>query len=184
MPAEAIPSSADPRQDEPDAVSLLEIARARKGPYFYIIDARLRVLFEHVEPAFAAREQRLPADVAATASRLLDASAYGAGSAVALLERDLVLRLMRLGAEGEPHYALFLEPYQVRDLLSTAAKRYGFTARENDVMGLVLRGMSTSQIAARLHISETTVQQHVKNVGAKIGVPTRKAIVGAILGSR
>jgi DNA-binding CsgD family transcriptional regulator len=105
-------------------------------------------------------------------------------STVALLQQDMVLRLVRLDGEGEPRYALFLEPYQVRDLVSTAAKRYGLTAREADVMGLVLRGKSTFHIAEHLHISDTTVQQHVKNIGAKIGVPTRKAIVGAILGNR
>ncbi|MBS1691386.1 MAG: HD domain-containing protein [Actinobacteria bacterium] len=49
----------------------------------------------------------------------------------------------------------------------------GLTAREVEVLGLVARGASNKEIAARLVISTKTVRNHVERAYAKIGVSNR-----------
>ena len=51
----------------------------------------------------------------------------------------------------------------------------GLTSREVDVVGLLARGLQTKQIASALGISPKTVDRHVQNAYAKIGVSTRAA---------
>jgi DNA-binding NarL/FixJ family response regulator len=47
------------------------------------------------------------------------------------------------------------------------------TAREHDVFRLLVRGMSNAEIAAALHLSDTTVKTHVTHVLQKLGVRDR-----------
>lgn len=47
------------------------------------------------------------------------------------------------------------------------------TAREDQVLALVAAGLPNRQIAADLHISETTVKTHLGNLFAKIGAVSR-----------
>ena len=51
----------------------------------------------------------------------------------------------------------------------------GLTDREAEVLGLLASGLQTKQIGQRLGISPKTVDQHIQNLYAKIGVSTRAA---------
>ncbi|HVU61638.1 MAG TPA: HD domain-containing phosphohydrolase [Mycobacteriales bacterium] len=51
----------------------------------------------------------------------------------------------------------------------------GLTAREAEVLGLLARGLTTRQIAARLVISPKTADHHIQSIYSKIGSSTRGA---------
>ena len=56
----------------------------------------------------------------------------------------------------------------------------GLTAREQQLLELLARGLDNHQIAAHLEVSEKTVRNHVSSVFAKLGVESRaQAIVRA-----
>ena len=158
---------------------LLDIVRARKPLDFYIVDDQLHVHLRRGDNT-AAGADRLPPDIHRAARELLDSGP--SDTAVAPVRRDLALRMLRVHSGAGKRYALFLEPYHGRDFVLAAVKRYVLTLREGTVLDLILRGTSTGDIAQRLGITEGTVHQHVKNLGAKIGVTKRNAIVATVLG--
>lgn len=59
---------------------------------------------------------------------------------------------------------------------------YALTGREHDVLALIGTGLNNSEIAARLHLSLSTVKTHVTNVLAKTG--SRDRVQVAILAIR
>jgi PAS domain S-box-containing protein len=56
---------------------------------------------------------------------------------------------------------------------SVAAKRFDLTKSEQEVLALILEGMSNRQVAERLLISPSTVKFHVGNILNKLGVTNR-----------
>ncbi|HEU5430704.1 MAG TPA: response regulator transcription factor, partial [Thermomicrobiales bacterium] len=55
----------------------------------------------------------------------------------------------------------------------SAAAAAGLTAREQDVLRLLVAGRSNAEIAAKLFISPRTATTHVSNLYAKLGVASR-----------
>jgi DNA-binding NarL/FixJ family response regulator len=49
------------------------------------------------------------------------------------------------------------------------------TAREREVLRLLVEGLSDKEIAAALGIARATVSDHVSAIRAKLGVPSRAA---------
>lgn len=86
------------------------------------------------------------------------------------------------GPPGEDRIAVVLEPTEVHATAPLMLAAYGLSRREAEVATLVLRGTSTREIADALHISGHTVQDHLKAVFDKIGVRSRRDLVGRLLG--
>jgi DNA-binding NarL/FixJ family response regulator len=51
------------------------------------------------------------------------------------------------------------------------------TAREGDVLALVVEGLTARQIATRLVLSPRTVENHIQRVLRRLGVPNRASLV-------
>ncbi|MGW2826284.1 response regulator [Streptomyces sp. NPDC001443] len=80
------------------------------------------------------------------------------------ITRRLVQRFARHGGETAALH---------RDLAA-------LTPRELEVLGLLARGLSNAELAARLHLAEATVKTHVARILAKLGLRDRvQAVIAA-----
>ena len=77
---------------------------------------------------------------------------------------------------GEGRTAVSLESSAPHDLTALALEAYALSAREREVVELVLLGYSTAEIARRLFLSPYTVQDHLKAVFDKTGVRSRREL--------
>jgi DNA-binding NarL/FixJ family response regulator len=107
-------------------------------------------------------------------------------------EPRLVRKLLDLGAHGyivknatrEELVAAVRTVHRVEDRVvlsvsrSTAdrlegSKKNALSAREFEILLLIARAMSNSEISSYLHISNGTVKRHLTNIYAKLGVSSR-----------
>jgi len=61
-------------------------------------------------------------------------------------------------------------------------QKYGISSREAEVLTLILGGMSTTAMAEALHISESTVKTHVKNILRKTDTASRNVLMALYMG--
>lgn len=127
----------------------------------------------------------LPLELLAVAARLRAAAATTVRSPRLRVRtragRWAVLHASWLGAERPRTIAVIIEqagPAEVAPLLMAA---YGFSKQERTITGLVCQGLSTNEIAARLHVTTNTVQDHLKSIFTKADVHSRRELVATIL---
>jgi len=107
------------------------------------------------------------------------------------------LELVRLGVSGIVHKQhspeelqrsimevaggkVFIEQRYLQSLVEAAAQpisRPRLTAREREVMRLLLEGLTNKEIGAELHVSESAVKASLQQLFAKTGVRTRSQLV-------
>lgn len=102
-----------------------------------------------------------------------------AGASTYLLKDMLSDDLMRVIREVHAGQHALLPDVQVR--LDERATRPSLTPREVQVTELIGRGLRNKQIASELHISEETVQVHVKSILTKLSVNDRTAAVNVAM---
>jgi DNA-binding CsgD family transcriptional regulator len=79
---------------------------------------------------------------------------------------------------GDADVAVVLQPAAVHQLLETVAACNKLTARESEVLGLLVHGLAGKQIARQLAISLFTVNEHLGSLYRKCGVPGRDELLG------
>jgi DNA-binding CsgD family transcriptional regulator len=70
-------------------------------------------------------------------------------------------------------WSVVLEPARPAEVLPLVCQAHGLTAREQEVLGLMLRGSTDADVAAKLVISDHTAKEHAKAVLRKMGARTR-----------
>jgi DNA-binding NarL/FixJ family response regulator len=73
--------------------------------------------------------------------------------------------------------AVVIEPAKASEVAPLIVDAYELTPREVDVTRALARGLTTNEIAAELHLSRYTVQDHLKAVYEKAGVSSRGELV-------
>jgi DNA-binding CsgD family transcriptional regulator len=97
---------------------------------------------------------------------------------------DLIVRVVPVERGTRFAIALILEPYAHRAPLGEAIRRFRLTNRELEVIALLFSGLSAQEVAQRLAISDTTVNDHVKRLLAKTGSSNRTEMAAKLLGWR
>jgi predicted ATPase/DNA-binding CsgD family transcriptional regulator len=95
------------------------------------------------------------------------AEAWAAGRALPL--HDAVAEALQASVDASGQSSSSMIP--------AAVGRYGLTAREVEVMRLIVDGCSNPAIAAALYISRRTAQTHVQHIFTKLGVNSRAEAV-------
>jgi DNA-binding CsgD family transcriptional regulator len=97
------------------------------------------------------------------------------------LARLMHARRMLAGVGAVPyleHLDARLAEAGVRSASRSAGPAMALTEREADVVALVSKGMTNAEIAADLYVSVNTVEYHLRNVFAKLGVRSRRELRG------
>ncbi len=88
--------------------------------------------------------------------------------------------VLRQAGDAAAKVAVVLEPADRAELVPLLLALHGLTDREREVAELLVSGLSTDEVAARLVISRHTVRDHVKSIFAKVGVTSRPELTAAL----
>jgi DNA-binding CsgD family transcriptional regulator len=92
----------------------------------------------------------------------------------------LIVRGSLLGDGPESPVAVMLEAARPAEMAPLMVDVYGFTDSERRVTELVAQGLSTRQIAERLHLSSYTVQDHLKSIFTKSSTGSRGDLIARL----
>lgn len=173
-------------------------ARERQGPVVLILSPELEVRAQSADTAAYLRDL-IPPD---GDDPPIPAGAYNVGA-------QLIAR--ELGVDGHPprarvclrpgtwlslnaarmtgpdpagaDIAVTIEPASAADRTDLFSRSHGLSRRETEVVAALSGGADTRQVAARLFVSENTVQDHLKSIFMKTLTSSRRELLARATGS-
>jgi DNA-binding CsgD family transcriptional regulator len=94
----------------------------------------------------------------------------------------LVVRTRPLNGPAGLFIGVTIERSRPSRSLASAASRFGISPREVQVLALLLDGLDLAEVAERLHITSSTVQDHIKRLLTKTESHNRAEMAAKILG--
>ncbi|MGY0236148.1 helix-turn-helix transcriptional regulator [Longispora urticae] len=91
----------------------------------------------------------------------------------------LTLRAARIGGRD---IAVTIEETAPADRVPLFCRVHGLSAREAELVGHLVGGADTREVARRMFLSEHTVQDHLKSVFARTGAHNRRELLARALG--
>jgi DNA-binding NarL/FixJ family response regulator len=95
------------------------------------------------------------------------------------VDAERLRRVVRAAADREATVPRSMVLDLLGELRTTVPGDERLTAREAQILGMLRRGHSTSEIASRLAISPVTVRRHISELVRKVGVTDRAGLVPA-----
>jgi DNA-binding CsgD family transcriptional regulator len=83
--------------------------------------------------------------------------------------------------QGHDAVAVIIQQATADQIAPVVMSAYGLTEQERTISGLVFHGLSTQAISEKLHITQHTVQDHLKSIFDKTGVRSRRELVATVL---
>jgi DNA-binding CsgD family transcriptional regulator len=134
---------------------------------------------------------------AAAGAQPVPAAAYNVAAQLLAVEHDVddnppsarvhlagglwvTLRAARLDADS---IAVTIEETTASDRLELFCACFGLSAREAELIGHLATGGNTRELAARMYVSEHTIQDHLKSIFAKTSSHNRRGLLSRALGT-
>jgi DNA-binding CsgD family transcriptional regulator len=167
--AEAIDRSALSRRN-------IGIAKRREPSRFVICDASMRVVFATAGLDHAA----LFKDGLESIQPMCRESVLSKATIFHNYDDETILRIVPLDGQQFACVAIFVDIFGRRGSIFKAAKQFGLTKRESEVLQMLIQSKSSSEIAESLCVAESTVADHVKSIMRKAGTSKRAALVSKV----
>lgn len=95
--------------------------------------------------------------------------------------RWAILHASWMPSQGRDAVAVIIQEATADQTAPVVMSAYGLTEQERTISGLVFHGLSTRAISESLHVTQHTVQDHLKSIFDKTGVRSRRELVATVL---
>ena len=193
LAATARPIAESLRRSQARTFAMTSASAARGGPVVLVLSPDLEVRAQTTDTDEYLRalvppgvdRQPIPAGAYNVAAQLLSVEAgidahrpsarvhLSAGVWVTLR----AARMARASTGVDPDIAVTIETTVAAERVTLFARGCALSAREQELLGHLVGGADTHQIAERMFLSDNTVQDHLKSIFAKTGTRSRRGLI-------
>ncbi|MGB9377238.1 MAG: helix-turn-helix transcriptional regulator [Mycobacteriales bacterium] len=95
----------------------------------------------------------------------------------------ITLRAARIGNADDADIAVTIEETTPAQRVPVFARAFALTTRETELLDHLSTGVATTDVAARMFLSQHTVQDHLKSIFAKTSTHSRSTLLSRALGT-